>query len=107
MIEREKESSTVINPSLAVPHIIIEGEKKFCILLARCKDGIAFSKSYRNVNTVFVLAGTKDERNFHLKTLSAIAQIVQDKSFEKGWMQGTSEDALRDVILLSQRKRVK
>ena len=107
LIQREKESSTVLNPNLAIPHIIIEGEKKFCGLLARCKKGIFFSKSYPGVTTVFLLVGTRDERNFHLRALSAIAQIVQDKSFEKDWIQAESENALRDVILLSERKRIK
>ncbi len=32
-IEREKESSTVIKPGLAIPHVIIPGEKMFDIVL--------------------------------------------------------------------------
>ena len=85
LMKREKESSTVLSSTLAIPHIIIEGEKKFVILLARCKDGIKFSDSATNITTVFVLMGTKDERNFHLRSLSAIAQVVQDKCFIKKW----------------------
>nr|MBC8385182.1 amino acid permease [Candidatus Cloacimonadota bacterium] len=34
--EREEESTTVLTENLAIPHIIIEGEKKFDIILARC-----------------------------------------------------------------------
>lgn len=45
LMKREKESSTVIRPGLAIPHIIIEGEKKFRIILARCKGGVVFPKS--------------------------------------------------------------
>jgi basic amino acid/polyamine antiporter, APA family len=103
--EREKESSTVISPTLAIPHTIIEGEKKFVILLARCKDGIKFSDDAPDIKTVFVLMGTKDERNFHLRTLSAIAQVVQDKSFEKKWMSAKCTEDLKDVVLLGERKR--
>jgi hypothetical protein len=40
-----------------------------------------------------------DEREFHLRALSTIAEIVQDTRFEKKWMRARSESALRDVIL--------
>ena len=42
--------------------------------------GINFSEKAPMVNAVFVLVGTKDERNFHLRALSTIAGIVQDCS---------------------------
>ncbi|MGD2279245.1 MAG: amino acid permease [Candidatus Omnitrophota bacterium] len=104
-IEREKESSTVLATGLAIPHIIVEGEKKFVMLLARCKEGIEFPETENKVKTVFVIAGTRDERNFHLRALSAIAQIVQDAHFEKRWMRAKDEKGLRDIILLGKRRR--
>ncbi|GAJ20438.1 unnamed protein product, partial [marine sediment metagenome] len=39
-MEREKQSCTALRPGLAIPHIIIKGEKKFDILLVRAKEGI-------------------------------------------------------------------
>ena len=103
--EREKESSTVIRDGLAIPHIIIEGEHKFRILLARCKDGINFPSAKRPVRVVFVLAGTRDERNLHLRALAAIAEIAQGSSFDKRWLEARNIDVLRDIILLAERKR--
>ena len=103
--EREKESTTAISPTLAIPHIIIEGENKFTILLARCRKGIVFSKDTPKVEAVFVLVGTKDERNFHLRALAAIAQVAQDPHFEKRWIAAKSKEALRDIILLGKRRR--
>ena len=105
LMKREKESSTVLSPTLAIPHIIIEGEKKFSILLARCRKGIEFSKPQSPVYAVFVLIGSKDERQFHLRALSSIAQIVMDPRFEKKWMRARSRKALRDVIISADRKR--
>ncbi len=105
LLEREKESSTVISPGIAIPHIVIDGNRHFDILLARCKEGIEFSESAPNVHTIFVLVGTRDERNFHLQSLAAIAQIVQDPDFEKKWMRAKSVEALRDIVLLGKRKR--
>lgn len=107
LIEREKESSTVISPNLAIPHIIIEGKGTFDILLARCQKGILFSKEVPEVHTVFVLIGSRDERNFHLRALSAIAQIVQDPHFEKKWLAAKSKEGLRDIVLLGKRRRAK
>ncbi len=103
--KRERESSTAINPFLAVPHIIIDGEHIFAILIARSRQGIVFSKEFPNVHAVFVLLGTRDERNFHLISLAAIAQIVQEPDFEKRWMEAKDREALRDIILLGQRRR--
>ncbi|MGE4357221.1 MAG: amino acid permease, partial [Candidatus Omnitrophota bacterium] len=39
-IKREKSSSTVLREGLAIPHIVIEGEGKFKIILVRAKKGI-------------------------------------------------------------------
>ncbi|MBU1344764.1 MAG: cation:proton antiporter [Proteobacteria bacterium] len=105
LMKRENEITTVLSPGLAVPHIIVDGEQKFSILLARCKKGIEFSTSKPRVFAAFVLVGSKDERKFHLRALSAIAQIVLDPRFEKKWIRARSKNALRDIILHADRKR--
>lgn len=99
LMEREEKASTAISQGLAIPHIIIDGEHSFSILLARCKEGITFPDAARPVRTVFVLVGTMDERDFHLRALSTIAEVVQDSRFEKRWLRARSERALRDVVL--------
>jgi basic amino acid/polyamine antiporter, APA family len=104
-IEREKESPTSINPDIAIPHIIIEGEKHFDVLLARCKNGIVFGKDFPSVKAVFALVGTRDERNFHLRALASIAQIVSSKDFMTRWMRAKNKEDLRDIVLLGERKR--
>jgi APA family basic amino acid/polyamine antiporter len=104
-IRREEESHTIIRPGLAIPHIIIEGEHKFSILLARAKEGVVFSETLAAVHTIFVLVGTRDERNFHLRALAAIAQIAQDDNFDKNWLAARNSEELRDILLLAERKR--
>jgi basic amino acid/polyamine antiporter, APA family len=101
---REEESSTLLGPSLAVPHVVVRGKGKFQMLMARAKNGIQFPDD-ENVNAVFVLAGTKDERNFHLRALAAIAQTVQERKFQRRWKRAKNKQALRDLILLSKRTR--
>jgi APA family basic amino acid/polyamine antiporter len=104
-IKREKESSTVIRSGLAIPHIIVPGKKRFRILLVRAKQGIFFAKSAEPVHTVFALVSSKDERNFHLRALAAIAQICQQREFDKHWLSARNIEELRDIILLAERKR--
>ncbi len=103
--EREKQSSTVIKPGLAIPHIIIPGEKCFQIIPVRSKEGIRFPNVSEPVHTMFVLVGTLDERSYHLRALMAIANLVQETDFDKRWMAARNTEELRDVILLSNRKR--
>jgi APA family basic amino acid/polyamine antiporter len=105
LIAREEEGSTVLGPNLAIPHIIIEGPVPFAILIARCTPGVYFSEEAPDVRAVIVLAGSRHERNFHLRCLAAIAQAVQAADFESRWLAAPGEQALRDLFLLSRRHR--
>jgi len=105
LLERERESTTAIAPGLAIPHVIIRGEGKFDILLARCRNGVTFRKSLPPVHTVFVLLGTRDERTFHLKSLMSIAQIAQNPRFKELWLAARDKTELRNIILLAARER--
>ncbi len=104
-IEREKESTTVVKPGLAIPHIVIQGQKIFDILLIRCRDGVTFSELHEPVKTAFVLIGSSDERNYHLRALMHIAHIVSEEDFEQRWFKAKNPEQLRDILLLSKRKR--
>jgi mannitol/fructose-specific phosphotransferase system IIA component (Ntr-type) len=105
LVHREKESSTVLSDNLAIPHIVIDGQHVFDVLIARCKEGIEFSDRHKQVRAIFVIVGSKDERNFHLYSLSAIAQIVQGPNFERRWLSAQNTEVLRDIVLLGERKR--
>ena len=104
-LNREAEGSTVIQPGLAIPHIVVEGENKFDILLVRAVDGINFPHTPEPVRAMFILSGSKDERNYHLRALMAIAQIAQEKDFEQSWLAARDIEAIRNLILLSTRRR--
>jgi basic amino acid/polyamine antiporter, APA family len=103
--QREEENSTLLSSTLAVPHVVVPGEGHFAMLIARMKGGVQFTDDAPDVHTIFVLTATRDERNFHLRALAAIAQVVQQKDFEQRWLAAKDAQGLRDVILLSERKR--
>jgi len=104
-LAREAEGGTIVQPGFAIPHIVVEGKNKFDILLIRARDGIKFPHADEEVKIMFVLAGSKDERNYHLRALMAIAQIAQEKGFEQRWLDARDKAGIRNLILLSTRKR--
>jgi amino acid transporter/mannitol/fructose-specific phosphotransferase system IIA component (Ntr-type) len=103
--EREELTSTAISADIAIPHIVIPGEKLFRAVLVRQKEGIPFSDEAPAIKAVFVLMGTIDERNFHLRALAGIAQIVQEPKFMPRWLAARDATALRDIVLLGKRIR--
>ena len=105
LIKREEQTTTVIEKGLALPHIVEEGTKKFEVVMVRSKGGIIFAPDKEPVHIVFILAGSSDERNFHLRALMAIAQIVREPNFYKNWMWMRDEESLRMLVLSSTRKR--
>jgi len=103
-LEREKESSTVLRKGLAIPHIIVAGERTFKILLVRAGAGGIFPND-ELVHIIFILAASSDERNLHLKALAAIAQITNTPGFDKLWLLAGSKEELRNIVLLAERQR--
>ena len=107
LTEREAESSTVLKPGLAVPHILIEQPGAFVVLPARVSGGIQFRSQpdAAPVQAAFVLAGAADLRNYHLRVLMYIAQITQDPDFDRRWRAAAGCEGLRDLLLLAKRTR--
>ncbi|PIQ89091.1 MAG: hypothetical protein COV72_04670 [Candidatus Omnitrophica bacterium CG11_big_fil_rev_8_21_14_0_20_42_13] len=103
-INRERESSTLLRGGLAIPHIIIEGRNIFRIVLVRARAGIIFPQD-KLAHIIFLLLGSSDERNLHLKALAAIAQITQNIDFDQEWLKAANEDELKNIVLLAERRR--
>jgi amino acid transporter len=103
--EREEQGSCVLTPFVAIPHIIVDGERLFEILLVRSREGIEFEED-TSVKAFFVIVGSRDMRNMHLKALAAIAHIVQHPEFEKRWSTAKNEAQLKDILLLADRVRM-
>ncbi|MFW6366836.1 MAG: amino acid permease [Spirochaetota bacterium] len=107
--KREKETSTLLYDGVAlphaIPHVVLEGEHLFDIVLVRNRYGIVWNSDNDIVYTAFCLVGSRDERNFHLKSLAAIAQLLMDPEFEKEWNMAKDQNDLRAAVLLVKRKR--
>ncbi len=103
--EREAVSSTVIRPGLAIPHVVVEGEGHFELLLARSREGIELSEGAGPVHAFFVLIGSADRRNMHLRSLTAVAEVAQGYHFDRRWRRARDAEALRGLVLHSKRRR--
>lgn len=105
--KEEKKFDSVIYEGIAILNIVIKGHCQFEVVIVRSKHGIVLGEGRPSAHVVFALAGSKDQRSFYLKTLVAIAQIVQNKEFIKNWKKAHSIHDLKNLILLSERIRSK
>lgn len=103
--EREHAGSTVLTRGLAIPHVLLPGEGRFEMLIARCQEGVHFPEQEDPVTAVFVLAGSADQRTLHLRSLSAITQIVHENGFEEHWSEARNAVELRDTVRRAKRRR--
>ena len=105
-VSRETASSTVIMPGLAIPHVRMAGRGTFAFAIARCREGIIFPNHDDYVRAAFVIVSAPDARSRHLRTLSAIAQVVQVPDFEQRWLEAPDGEALRRLVLGTPRRRL-
>jgi Kef-type K+ transport system membrane component KefB/mannitol/fructose-specific phosphotransferase system IIA component (Ntr-type) len=105
--ERERTSSTVLTQGLAVPHIAVQGERRFAMLVVRCLAGVSLADDTAPATAIFVLVSSPDERNAHLRALSAIAQIWQSDRFEERWGTATTSEDLRALLRAAPRQRTR
>jgi mannitol/fructose-specific phosphotransferase system IIA component (Ntr-type) len=90
---------------VAIPHVIVPGRHVFEICLVRCRKGIVVGEDRPDIRAAFVLIGSEDERNYHLRALMAIAHIVEDTGFMDRWLKAPDSEHLRDMVLLADRRR--
>lgn len=105
LLKKESTSTSAVSNFAAIPHIILEDSKKFNLVIIRSVEGIYFSETHPSIKAVFVFSGMKESVLFHLKTLASIVYIIQEEGFKKQWMKAKNENYIRDLILLSRRKR--
>ena len=104
-MRREKDSSIVIHPGIAVVSHMIKGKEKFEILLVRSKMGMFLSDDMDPIHAFFVIVASPDKKNLYMHTLMWIIQMAEDPKFEKAWISAKNEDDLRDIFISSWKKK--
>ena len=106
-IKRQDDFNTAISDFLAIPHIVIDGEDCMFMIMVRCREGIRFTEAENSVKAVFLLGGTKEKRTLHLKTIASIATLVDAEDFQQNWIQAKNSTEIKNLMLLSGRRRFK
>ena len=101
---REKEASTGIGGSVAIPHAVIEGlEKPFC-LVARLANPVEYdSVDGQPVRIVFMLAspagaGQPGGATKHVRMLARLARLCMRPGFISDLLQAKSGDEIVSMI---------
>ncbi|MFP4362986.1 MAG: amino acid permease [Spirochaetia bacterium] len=102
LMETERECSTAVSNSFAIPHIILQdGEKEMLLVLVRSRNGIHFSEERKNVKIVFLFIGSIEDRQKYLKAIASIACLVKKSGFMDNWMEAEDPEALRELVMES------
>ena len=81
LLQRERKSSTIIGPGLAVPHTKHPGLSRLVGLVARSREGVVFDGTADPCRIFFmILCGPRDG-DHHLETLARIAKACKDPLF--------------------------
>lgn len=106
LAERELGPVSEIMPGVAVSDGVVPGNGFFELVAVRCKPGVDLSPQTGPVETFFMILASRDKRDSYLRTLATLAQISGDLAFEQNWRTAKDKARLRDVLLLTERKRV-
>lgn len=104
--ERELGPAGEIMPGVAVSDLVVPGVDFFELLVVRSFPGIDLLHDKEPIESFFMILTSKDKRESYLHTLAILAQIAGDFSFEDNWKKAKDAERLRDVLLLTERKRV-
>lgn len=83
LLEREKQSPTVMNDWVAVPHGRIPRLDRFHLGVGRSKQGLDFGGENGPTKIFFLMVGPGDDTFNHLKLLARIARVCRSGSFKE------------------------
>ncbi|MFA0269416.1 PTS IIA-like nitrogen regulatory protein PtsN [Vibrio cyclitrophicus] len=100
MLSREKMGSTGIGNGIAIPHARMNVSDKAIAVLLQCQDPIEFDAiDNRPVDLLFALLVPSEQCKEHLKTLSCMAERLNDKQTLKQLRNAQSDQELYDIMI--------
>lgn len=100
MLNREKMGSTGIGNGIAIPHARMSDSDKAVAVLIQCAEPIEFDAiDNRPVDLLFALLVPEEQCKEHLKTLSCMAERLNDKQILKQLRHATSDQELFNIML--------
>lgn len=99
MLNREKMGSTGIGNGIAIPHARITSSTKAVAVLIQCQEPIEFDAiDNRPVDLLFALFVPEEQCKEHLKTLSCMAERLNDKAVLKALRAAQTDQELYDIM---------
>ncbi|EGU36333.1 PTS system, nitrogen regulatory IIA component [Vibrio ichthyoenteri ATCC 700023] len=100
MLSREKMGSTGIGNGIAIPHARMQSSDKAVAVLLQCESPIEFDAiDNRPVDVLFALLVPDAQCKEHLKTLSCMAERLNDKLILKQLRKAQSDQELYDIMI--------
>ncbi|KGY08416.1 PTS IIA-like nitrogen regulatory protein PtsN [Vibrio sp. MarTm2] len=100
MLSREKMGSTGIGNGIAIPHARMQSSDKAVAVLIQCESPVEFdSIDNRPVDLLFALLVPDAQCKEHLKTLSSMAERLNDKQVLKQLRKAQSDQELYDIMV--------
>lgn len=103
MLSREKMGSTGIGNGIAIPHARMYSSDEAVAVLLQCQEPIEFDAiDNRPVDLLFALLVPDEQCKLHLKTLSTMAEKLNDKAILKQLRNAQSDEELFQIMTTSQ-----
>ncbi|CAM3882146.1 PTS IIA-like nitrogen regulatory protein PtsN [Vibrio aquimaris] len=100
MLSREKVGSTGIGNGIAIPHARMHSTDQAIAVLLQCESPIEFdSIDNRPVDLLFALLVPDAQCKEHLKTLSNMAERLNNKQVLKQLRKAKSDQELYDIMV--------
>jgi len=100
MLSREKMGSTGIGNGIAIPHARMQSSDKAIAVLLQCESPIEFDAIVnRPVDLLFALLVPDAQCKEHLKTLSSMAERLNNKQVLKQLRKAQTDQELYDIMV--------
>jgi len=99
LVNREKQSTTGIGCSIAVPHTIVEGLPKTLLIIGSVPEGTEFhAVDSKPVKVVFLLLSPPNKTREHIKLLARIARICSGETLVEDLANASTAGDVQDRI---------
>lgn len=97
--DREALGSTGFGEGVAIPHCAIDGLDDFILGLMIVKEGVDFDAlDGKPVHLLFLIIGPSEQRNRHIKILSAISKMIKTPGVIDELMSLNDPDRIEDIL---------
>ena len=99
IFNRELEYEAAVGSGVAIPHLMLAGTDKPILAVGRSEKPVPFGKKHNEeVRLFFLLISPVDDHHTHLRTISKIARLVNDKAVRNSLLEVEDDKALRAII---------